>query len=150
MVLVRMIRGACLVGIAALGSWVALPAVTSAINVAGASPVPAEACATLHLSATPRVNAQNAPNETIKNTVTSCAAAPETVTLTQHISGPFTPVAASGASSRTWVLTLAPGQAELKVQHIPYSCCGTYTVRDQVVSSAGQLLAKRSVTFTFA
>jgi hypothetical protein len=149
MVLVRMIRGACLVGITA-GSLVVLPAVTSASGVAAAAPAAVAACATLHLSATPRVNAQNAPNETIKNTVTSCATGPETVTLIQHISGPFTPAAASSASSRTWVLTLAPGQAKLKVQHIPYSCCGTYTVKDQVFSSAGQLLAKRSVTFTFA
>jgi hypothetical protein len=148
-VLVCPLRGACLVGIAAVGSWVALPAVTPAANVAAAAPIRVPDCATLRLSATPGVNAQNAANEIIKSTVTSCATAPQTVALTQQIFGPFAPAAAA-ASSRTWVLTLAPGQAELKVQRIPCSCCGTYTVKEQVFSSAGVLLAKKSVTFTFA
>jgi hypothetical protein len=115
--------------------------VTVASNPGGAVP-----CATLNLSATPRINAQNAPYETIKNTVTSCATTPETVTLSQMLSGPFAP---ANASSRTWVLTLAPRQSVRKVQRLPYSCCGTYTVKDQVTAS-GLLLAKKTTLFTFA
>jgi hypothetical protein len=100
----------------------------------------------LTLGATPRVNAQNAALETIKNAVTSCATTTETVRLTQQMSGPFAPANTAG---RTWVLTLAPGQTERRVEHLPYSCCGTYTVRDQV-SASGVVLATNSTSFTFA
>jgi hypothetical protein len=106
-------------------------------------------CATLRLSATPKVNAQNAPYETIKNTVTNCSTATETVAVTQHVIGPYKSLGATGAGL-TWIVTLGPGGSNLKTQHIPYSCCGTYTVRDVVTSSGGQVLAKKTVYFTFA
>jgi hypothetical protein len=125
----------------------ALPSVASAANVTvGSNPGGAVPCVTLNLSATPRINAQDAPYETIKNTVTSCATTPETVTLTQGRSGPFAP---ANAANRTWVLTLAPGQSVRRVQRLPYSCCGTYTVKDQVTDS-GLLLAKKTTSFNFA
>lgn len=143
----RSVRRACLLTVAAAVSTVAVPAVASAANTTlTTNPGGALPCAALSLSATPRINAQNAPYETVKNTVTSCASATETVTLTQSISGPFAPV---NAASRTWVLTLAPGQTMTKVQHIPYSCCGTYTVKDRV-SEGPLLLAKKGTSFTFA
>jgi hypothetical protein len=141
-----MTRGVLLGAIAISVSVLAWPATTSAVDVAAAAPSAPTACASLTLSATPRINAQNAPFETIKNTVTGCATTTETVKLTQQISGPFAPPEARG---RTWVLTLAPGETARKVQHLPYSCCGTYTVKDQVTAS-GVVLATKSTSFTFA
>ena len=143
----RMVRNAYLLAFAVAISAVAVPTVaTAASTTVSTNPGGAVPCAALKLSATPRVNAQNAPYETIKNTVTSCATATETVTLTQAISGPFAP---ANAASRTWVLTLAPAQTMTKVQHIAYSCCGTYTVKDRV-SDGPLLLAKKGTSFTFA
>ncbi len=40
-------------------------------------------------------------------------------------------------------------QSVLKEQRIPYSCCGTYNVHDQV-GSLGRILAKARTSFTFA
>jgi hypothetical protein len=147
MVTVPTTRGAWLGAVAVAASVLAWPATTSGLGVAGAAaPTPPTACATLALSATPRVNAQNAAFETIKNVVTSCATMPETVRLVQRITGPFVPADVDG---RTWLFTLAPGQTALKVQHLPYSCCGTYTVNDRV-SASGVILGTNSTSFTFA
>jgi hypothetical protein len=144
---VRIVRKAGLLMFVGALSVLALPTVASAAGTTvSTNPGGAVPCAVLKLRATPPVNAQNAPYETIKNTVTSCSSATETVTLTQTISGPFAP---ANAPSRTWVLTLAPGQTITKVQHIPYSCCGTYTVRDRVTAGP-LLLARKSAMFTFA
>jgi hypothetical protein len=133
---------------AALASVAALsagsPSAATPAARSGSSP-----CATLTVRANPPVNAQNSPYEKIRNTVTSCAASKETVTLTQHIVGPFAPRADSPLSVRTWTITLTPGQSVLEEQHIPYSCCGTYNVHDQV-SSSGIVLAKAKTSFTFA
>jgi hypothetical protein len=147
MAAIHMTRRAWLGAIAVSASVLAWPVTTAGVGVAAAAAVSAPMnCASLTLTATPRVNAQNAPFETIKNTVTSCAATTETVRLTQRISGPFAP---ADAPSRTWVFTLAPGQIAQKVQHLPYSCCGTYTVNDHVTAS-GVVLATKSTSFTFA
>jgi hypothetical protein len=35
-------------------------------------------------------------------------------------------------------------------QHIPYRCCGTFHVTDQVFSTSGQLLATARASWTFA
>jgi hypothetical protein len=147
MAAVHMTRRALVGAIAVSASLVAWPGMTSSVGVAAAAaPNAPAACASLTLSATPRLNAQNAPFETIKSRVTSCATTTETVTLTQKISGPFAPADVSG---RVWVLTLAPGQTTLEVRRLPYSCCGTYTVKDQVTHS-GVVLATKSTSFTFA
>jgi hypothetical protein len=106
-------------------------------------------CVHLHVSATPKINAQNAPYETIRNSVTSCATRAETVTLTQHIVGPYAQTA-TAAANRTWTIALAPGQTVVKVQHIPYSCCGSFTVTDRAISRLGQILGHASTNFTFA
>jgi hypothetical protein len=103
-------------------------------------------CTHLHVSAKPKVNAQTAPYETIRNKVASCAPSNETVTLTQHMSGSF---AQSGPSIRRWIITMRPGASVTKIQHILYNCCGTYTVTDKVVS-AGRVLAQSQTSFTFA
>lgn len=140
-------RDAWLCAITVAASVFVWPALTSGVGVAAAAPPNTPmACGTLALSATPRVNAQNAAFETIKNTVTSCATTTEIVRITQQISGPFAPAITAG---RTWVFSLAPGQTGRKVQHLPYSCCGTYTVKDRVAAS-GVVLAAKSTTFTFA
>jgi hypothetical protein len=128
---------------------IALPPATSqavAPKIEGAG----TPCATVQVTANPPVNAQNSPFEKIHNTVTSCATSTETVTLTQHIVGPFVDRAAAPQSGRTWTFMLAPGQSVLKKQFIPYSCCGTYNVHDQVTSSSGVVLAKAKTSFTFA
>jgi hypothetical protein len=109
----------------------------------------ANVCAQVHVSATPKVNAQTAPFETIKNVVTSCATSAETVTLIQRLVGPFSRTA-SASAMRTWTIVLAPGQTVIKFQHIPYSCCGTFGVTDRVVSRSGRILAHASTSFTFA
>jgi hypothetical protein len=44
---------------------------------------------------------------------------------------------------RRWFVSRA------KVQHIPYSCCGTYNIVD-TVGSGGVQLAKARTSFTFA
>jgi len=101
----------------------------------------ARECAKLRLTAKPNVNAQTAPYETIRSKVASCASARETVTLVQH----------TGAFGRkTWTITLAPGQRVDKVRHIPYSCCGSYTITDRVLSSSGRVIARAQAGFTFA
>jgi hypothetical protein len=133
---------------AAVAVAAAAAAVVSFSGFAGAAgAAPAADCVSLHVSATPKVNAQNAPFETIKNSVTSCSNSAETVTLTQHLVGPF---ARTTAAIRTWTIALAPGQTVVKVQHIPYSCCGSYTVTDRAVSGSGHVLARASTGFTFA
>jgi hypothetical protein len=138
-----------LAGVLALAAGVPiLPAVNAqTAGATGATPTQAGDCAALLVRATPKVNAQNAPHETIRNTVASCATAAETVTLTQVIVGPFLRM---GPDGRSWTISLAPGQSVDEVQHIPYSCCGTYRVKDKVLSSAGVVLARGSAGFTFA
>ena len=86
-------------------------------------------------------------NETIKSTVTSCASATETVTLTQKITGPFGP---NSFGTKSWTLTLSAGQTIVKVRSKPYVCCGSYNVVDEVLDSSGALLAKSKSSFTFA
>ena len=103
-------------------------------------------CAKVKVKAAPGVNTAMIP-ETIKSKVTSCATATETVILDQHISGPF---AARAPMDKKYTITLAPGQTVTKTRHIPYSCCGTYNVRDTVNNPAGGQLAKATTSFTFA
>jgi len=140
-VLASVVVGACAL------SAIVIPLSTASTVGAAAGPTLARECVTLQLRATPIVNAQNAPYETIKSTVASCSSHPEIVTLSQTLSGPFAQV---GQHSRVWTITLAPGQSVVKARYIAYSCCGTYTVTDRVLSSAGQVLAHRSADFTFA
>lgn len=123
--------------------WASAPAAgaTPAVNSAGA------ACATVSVTARPKVNAQNAPNETIKSPVTNCGTRTETVILDQTLSGPFV---GAGPTLKSWTLTLTPGQTSIVVRRVPYSCCGTYDVHDTVLSRAGRTLAKASTSFTFA
>jgi hypothetical protein len=132
---------------AAIASLVVLPSASSFAATRSAGN--ASACATVRVTANPPVNAQNSPFEKIKNTVTSCATSTETVTLTQHIAGPFTNRDAASRGVRTWTITLVPKQSVLEEQHKPYFCCGTFNVHDQV-SSAGVVLAKAKTSFTFA
>ncbi len=107
---------------------------------------PAAECATVTVKATPKLNTSMIP-ETIKSTVASCATANETVSLVQHLSGPMV---ANVPMNKTWSITLTPGQSVTKTRHFPYSCCGTYSVRDGVYTTGGQQLAKAAASFTFA
>jgi hypothetical protein len=132
-------------GAAVVGSSAFLPSAADA-STRLPKALPAAPCATLQLTAKPRINAQTAPDETIKNTVANCSNATETVVLTQHILGPF---AARTGPDMTWTITLLAGQTVLEKQKIPYACCGTYTVKDKV-TAGGILLAKKSTSFTFA
>ena len=140
-----------------IAGWIGVVAAATVVVFPSAGSVAASrmaesgtaACATLQVRANPPVNAQNSPFEKIKNTVTSCASSTETVMLTQHIVGPFAPRVDAPLSTRTWTITLAPHQSVLKVQHIPYSCCGSYNVHDRVTSS-GTVLATAKTSFTFA
>jgi len=116
-------------------------------SAAGATVTPATDCVILRLRATPQVNAQTAPYDTIRNAVGNCATFTETVVLVQSIIGPF---ALSGAAGRSWTITLAPGTHVDKVQFIPYSCCGTYSITDKVRSTTGTVLTQRGTSFTFA
>ena len=122
---------------------------TGAAAVAGShghAAASATECATVAVKATPKLNTAMIP-ETIKSTVTSCAAATETVTLHQHLSGPM---AARVSRDKTWTITLSPGQTVTKTRHFPYSCCGSYNVTDTVTTTTGQQLAKAQASFTFA
>jgi hypothetical protein len=103
-------------------------------------------CATVKVKATPSLNTAMIP-ETIKTTVANCSTATETVLLTQTIKGPFVKQA---PGSKTWTITLAAGQTVVKVRHVPYTCCGSYVVRDTVSTSAGQVLGTSKSSFTFA
>lgn len=69
------------------------------------------------------------------------------MTVSQTMSGPF---AQTGPNSRMWKIALAPGHSVVKTSYVAYSCCGTYSVRDKVVGTAGLVLAHRSASFTFA
>lgn len=120
----------------------ASPALAMTRPAAGSGP-----CVTLTLSARPKVNAQTAPFETIKSRVASCSSATETIRLIQTLSGPFARTGA--AADRSSTIVLQPGQAVTKVRHIPYSCCGTFDVRD-VARSGGAVLVTRTTSFTFA
>jgi hypothetical protein len=103
-------------------------------------------CATVTVKPTPKLNTDMIP-ETIKSTVTSCATATETVTLSQQITLQGT---GSTLRAKTWTITLAPGQTVTKTRSYPYTCCGSYVATDHVLGSSGQLLAKASSGFTFA
>jgi hypothetical protein len=107
----------------------------------------AVACATLRLTVRPTVNAQTAPYETIKSTVKSCASSTERVTLQQRITGSFRPV---HSPATTFTIKLTSGQRVVKTRHIPWSCCGSYTVIDKVLSTSQHLLAMKRAEFTFA
>ncbi len=106
-------RVAMSIGVAAtatVASMVAFPS-ASLSGRSGTVGSGSAACATLRVHANPPVNAQNSPFEKIKNTVTSCAKSTETVTLTQHIIGPFAPRVVEPLSVKTWTITLAPIRA---------------------------------------
>lgn len=120
--------------------------VSPAAGSQGPPAATAAACATVKVTARPKVNTAMIP-ETIKSSVTSCAPARETVTLTQKIAGPDV---AAAPRARTWTITLSPGQTVVKVRHLPYACCGSYTVTDRVHSASGRQLAKSAAGFTFA
>jgi hypothetical protein len=120
----------------------------SAQSISAASPASPDACAALVVRATPKINAQNAPFETIRNTVTNCSTNTETVRLSQRIAGPFASFTITNDAS--WIITLGPGATVQKVQHIPYSCCGSFTVTDTVTSRSGRVLAVKRTGFTFA
>jgi hypothetical protein len=117
---------------------------------AGSAPAAASSngdCATVALTARPSLNTAMIP-ETLTSTVTSCATATETVVLVQHLSAPMERVAR--VSNKTYRITLAPSQSVKKVRHVPYVCCGTYTVTDTVSTTTGTQLSKAKATFTFA
>jgi hypothetical protein len=142
--------GPVLASVAAISCTVSalmVPLATTSLAGATSNAAPARLCVTLRLRAAPTVNAQDAPYETIRSTVASCASGAETVTLTQSLIGPFAQI---GRHGRTWTIALVPGQSVVKTRYVPYSCCGTYGVNDKVLSSAGQVLAHRSTSFTFA
>lgn len=104
-------------------------------------------CAKVNVRATPQVNAQTAPNETIKSKVTNCSSATETVTLTQTISGPSV---RATPTARRWTITLSPGKTAVRTRYMPYACCGTYKVTDRVLTRSGRQLAQATTSFTFA
>jgi hypothetical protein len=114
---------------------------------ATSAPSSGAACATLKLTAKPAVNAQSALNDTIRNTVKSCASNTETVTLQQQVIGPFVVIHSPGT---VWTITLTSGKGVTKTQRIPWTCCGSYTVTDTVISSSQQVLATKQTGFTFA
>ena|SRR5215471_9134571 len=143
MQIIKLIRRSVL--IAALAAASGVIAGTAQAAAGHAAPA-ATQCATVTVKATPKLNTAMIP-ETIKSTVTSCAPATETVTLSQKISGPqsgLMPLA------KTWTITLAPGQAVTKRRSFPFTCCGTFRVTDHVLGRGGQQLAKASTSFTFA
>jgi hypothetical protein len=145
-VMLRVLRRLAASGVAAC---LVVPLAATSANAAPSGVRAAVDCAALNLTARPKINAQNAPYETIRNTVVNCSSATETVMLTQRIVGPFIPRAAA-SSRRSWTLTLGPGQSVVKIQRIPYVCCGSYTVHDDVLSSSNQVLARKRASFTFA
>ena len=114
----------------------------AAIAPASAAPKQPPACARLKLTVSPVLNAQNLPYETATHKVTSCARVTETATVVQKVPG------LTGANR--WKVTLRPGQSVTKVRHIPYSCCGTYTVFDKVYARSGAVLDHAEATFIFA
>ncbi len=137
----------CMAVSAGVASIVVLPGASSLAMTPAIGSVSTR-CAAVQVTANPPVNAQDSPFEKIHNTVTSCAKSTETVTLTQHIIGPFVD-RTSPQSVTSWTFMLAPGQSDLKKQFIPYSCCGTYNVHDQITSSSGIVLAQAKTSFTF-
>ena len=140
----RLASGAAFAGVLAAQFFVGGP------SPASGSPVRAGVryCASLKAWATPSVNAQNAPYTKLLNKVTSCYDGTETVVLAQTIAGPY--ARGQAGAGRTWTISLRPGEAVYKVERIPWSCCGTYSVQDKVYSSAHRLLARAGASFTFA
>jgi hypothetical protein len=136
-----------LLAVTAALAAITVPLATGRTAGAATGPAATGQCATLQLRATPPINAQNAPYETIRSTVTSCAGRYEIVTLSQTMSGPF---ARTGPNSRVWKIALAPGHSVVKTRYVAYSCCGTYGVTDKVLGATGLVLAHRSTSFTFA
>ena len=53
------------------------------------------------------------------------------------------------ASTRRSSRAPSPGSVT-KVRHIPYKCCGTYTVFDKVYARSGTVLDHAEATFIFA
>jgi hypothetical protein len=142
--LVKTILAAGIVAFPAVPVWGG-SAEAAPVSGAGA-PSPSD-CVTLHVRATPRVNAQNAPFETIRSHLTSCSTGAETVTLVQRIGGPL---ARPHTRHRSWTIVLAPHQTMDRVEHIPYRCCGSYIVTDEVRTSSDRRLARAQTGFTFA
>ena len=114
----------------------------AAVAPASAAPKQPPACATLKLTVSPVLNAQNLPYDTATHKVTSCAKVTETATVEQKVPGL--------TGTNRWKVTLRPGQSATKVRHIPYSCCGTYTVYDKVYARSGAVLDHAEATFIFA
>jgi hypothetical protein len=105
-------------------------------------------CAKLGVRATPAVNAQSVPDETIKSKVTNCSSATETVTLTQAIAGPS--ATRSAMAVKRWTITLSPGRTVVKTRFFPYMCCGTFNVTDKVLTKSGTQLAQAATSFVDA
>jgi hypothetical protein len=140
----RILRSMLVTGLV-VGAVSLIPAPSGASGL-GADRTVAAPCARVQVRATPKLNAQNAPFETIRSRVTNCSTATETLHLSQHLAGPFAPRSALATS---WNVTLGPHRSVDKVRRVPYSCCGTYTVSD-VVSSQGRVLDRSTTSFTFA
>jgi hypothetical protein len=98
-------------------------------------------CAKATVVAKPKLNTQAGSTEAIQNQVTNCTTKTEVVRVKQKLQLP-------GAFSGTF--TLPAGQTVGITQHIPYVCCGTFQVTDQVFSPSGQLLATARGSWTFA
>ena len=125
-----------------VGFAVAATLAGPALAAAPPGAVPASAaCAKVSVSATPKLNTQAGRTETLRTTVTSCAAKIETVRIRQRLSLP-------GAFSGTFVLPR--GTSVDITQHIPYRCCGSYDVTDRVYSGSGRLLDTARAGWTFA
>jgi hypothetical protein len=131
----------------AVAVLVAVPATAGWASSQAQGGVLAAKCAKVKVRATPKINAQTAPNETIKSRVTNCSSAKETVILTQTIAGPS---ATAAAMAKQWMITLSPGKTVVKTRLFPYACCGTYNVTDRVLTKSGRQLARAETSFTFA
>lgn len=112
--------------------------VVAAAHVTATAPA---GCAKAIVVAKPKLNTQAGSTETIQNQITSCAAKAEVVRVKQKLGLP-------GAFNGTF--TLPAGQSVAITQHIPYRCCGTFPVTDQVLSTSGRLLATARASWTFA
>ena len=143
---VRSCVGKALLVVAVAAESGVLAATAQAGRSQGRSGSLASNCAKLKVRATPTVNAQTAPDETITSKVKNCSAASETVRLVQVI----TSDSGSPPTTKNWKITVSPGHTVLKTRSLPYTCCGTYKVTDKVYTSHHVRLAKATTSFTFA
>ena len=144
--------GAALVGTATALALLGVPAVAGVAGAQPSRPSTAAPCAVVSLTAKPPVNTSSVP-ERIRAFVANCSAASETVDLVETLSGPFARAAAgvpTSAGSMTHPVTLAAGASATWLRHIPYSCCGTYSIRLSADTTTGKVLDQAMRSFTFA